>query len=153
MAEKNGKFIRIQAKYVTPKEGKLYVNCQSSNNWSVLQYTSEEIDCIAVFDPIDSKVYYVPVSEIRRSAMTLRLNPPKNGQKCKVRYANQFDEFIAKDAPLPSLLVSDDLAFVQYPFPSGRYPSGQRGLTVNQVDSVLQRFEPSPAHCAGVIQW
>lgn len=28
----------------------------------------------------------------------------------------------------------------------GRYPSGQRGLTVNQVDSVLQRFEPSPAH-------
>ena len=36
VAEKDGRFVRIQVKYVTPKDGKLYVNCCSSNNWSVL---------------------------------------------------------------------------------------------------------------------
>ena len=50
VAERGGKFIRIQVKYVTPKGGALEVNCRSSNNWSVLHYTAEEIDVIAVFN-------------------------------------------------------------------------------------------------------
>ncbi len=50
VAEKDGKFMRVQVKYVTPKNGKLYVNCRSSNNWSVLPYTAQEIDLIAVYN-------------------------------------------------------------------------------------------------------
>ena len=100
VVEKKGKFIRIQAKYVTPKDGKLYVNCRSSNNWSVLHYTPNQIDVIAVFNPKQGRVYYVPVGKIRKSAMILRLEPPKNKQKAKIRYAREFDGFVVKDARL-----------------------------------------------------
>ena len=92
VAEKNGRFIRIQVKYVTPKEGKLYVNCCSSNNWSVLPYTAKEIDAIAAYNASDQSVYYVPVANIRKKAMVLRLDPTKNNQKMKVRFAKDFFE-------------------------------------------------------------
>lgn len=93
VAEKEGRFVRIQVKYTTPKNGKMYVNCQSSNNWSVESYTSAQIDVIAAFNPRDHHVYYVPVGEICKTSMSLRLDPPKNGQKKKVRYAKNFDTF------------------------------------------------------------
>ena len=66
---------------MTPSDGTLYVNCRSSNNWSVLQYTADQIDVIAVFNPREYGVYYVPVDEMRKGAMQLRLDPPQNGQK------------------------------------------------------------------------
>ncbi len=93
VAEKNGRFIRVQVKYVTPKNGVLYVNCCSSNNWSVLHYTSEEIDVIAAYDANDGAAYFVPVNQIRKSAICLRLTPTKNGQSAGVRYARDFTTF------------------------------------------------------------
>ena len=93
VAEKKGRFVRVQVKYVTAKNGKLYVNCQSSNNWSVLPYTAEEIDVIAVYEPMSESVYFVPVEKIRKAAMVLRVAPTKNGQKARVRFANDFLEF------------------------------------------------------------
>ena len=92
VAERNGRFVRIQVKYVTPKDGTLYVNCQSSNNWSVLPYTAKEIDLIAVYDAVHGSVYYVPVAAMRKRAMVLRLDPSKNYQKVKVRFAKEFCE-------------------------------------------------------------
>ncbi len=93
VAEKDGKFLRAQVKYTTPKDGKLRVNCQSSNNWSVEPYTSAQIDVIAVFNPQDHHVYYVPVDRICKTVMALRLEPTKNSQKKKIRYAKDFSEF------------------------------------------------------------
>lgn len=92
VAERNAKFVRIQVKYVTPKDGALYVNCRSSNNWSVLPYTVDQIDVIAVFNPRDNEVYYIPAGQMRRSAMMLRGDPPKNKQRAKIRYASGFGE-------------------------------------------------------------
>ena len=89
-AERSGKFIRIQVKYVTPKNGALYVNCCSSNNWSVLHYSVRDIDMIAVYNPKSERIYFVPVSQIRKNAMLLRLKPARNGQKKNVRYADTF---------------------------------------------------------------
>ena len=92
VAEQNGRFIRVQVKYVTPKDGTLRVNCCSSNNWSRLQYTADEIDAIAVYDPLSEKIYFVPVDKLRKGAMRLRLSPTKNRQKAKVRFADEFSE-------------------------------------------------------------
>ena len=92
VAERNGRFVRIQVKYSTPKDGKLYVSCRSSNNWSVLPYTAKEIDAIAVYDGLSQAVYFVPVSRMRKSAMVLRLDPTKNSQKVRVRFAKEFCE-------------------------------------------------------------
>ena len=92
VAEKQGRFVRIQVKYVTPKHGLLYVNCRSSNNWSTVHYTAEDIDIIAVYDPVSRSIYFVPTHDIRKSAMMLRLRPTKNNQKARVRYASDFSE-------------------------------------------------------------
>jgi len=92
VAERDGQFIRIQVKYVTPKDGAMEVNCRSSNNWSVRPYTSQEIDYIAAFNPKDNAVYYIPVSKIRKKSMKLRLEPARNGQKLRVRYSKEFTE-------------------------------------------------------------
>ena len=90
VAEKEGTFIRIQVKYVTPKNGVLAVNCRSSNNWSVLHYSAKEIDMIAVFNSENKSIYYIPVSKINRSLFKLRLSPAKNKQKAKIHLAEEF---------------------------------------------------------------
>ncbi len=89
-AERDGGFLRIQVKYVTPKDGALKVNCRSSNNWSVLHYSARDIDMIAVYNPDTQRIYFVPVKKIRKSAMVLRLAPTKNKQKANIRYADSF---------------------------------------------------------------
>lgn len=90
VAERGGRFVRIQVKYVTPKNGALEVNCRSSNNWSVLHYTSEEIDAIAVYEPHDKSVYFIPVKKINHSAFKLRIHDARNNQKRGVHLAKDF---------------------------------------------------------------
>ena len=90
--EKDNKFIKIQVKYTTPKNGVLEINCRSSNNWSVLHYSPEEIDIIAAYNPHDGEIYFIPVSEINRSVFKLRIAPTKNNQKLKIHFAKDFSE-------------------------------------------------------------
>ena len=92
VAERDGKFVRIQVKYVTPKNGVLHVNCRSSNNWSILPYTAKEIDAIAIYESRTEAVYFVPIGSMRKSAMVLRLDPTRNRQKARVRFAKEFCE-------------------------------------------------------------
>lgn len=90
VAERDGRFARIQVKYVTPKNGALEVNCKSSNNWSVLHYTAKEIDVIAVYDGCKKSIYFVPVGKINRSSFKIRIDESKNNQKIKVHSAKEF---------------------------------------------------------------
>lgn len=90
VAERDGRFIRIQVKYVTPKNGALDVNCRSSNNWSVLHYSAKEIDVIAAYNGKTKDIYYIPVSKINRSSFKLRIEPTKNKQKLKINFTEEF---------------------------------------------------------------
>jgi len=90
VAEVDGRFIRIQVKYVTPKNGAMEVNCRSSNNWSVLHYSDKEIDVIAAYNGKTRDIYYIPVSEINRSTFKLRIEPSKNKQKMHIHSADDF---------------------------------------------------------------
>lgn len=92
IAEKKGKFIRVQVKYSTPKNGALRVNCRSSNNWSVLRYTADQIDVIAAYNPEDGQIYFIPANEINGSVMNLRLREAKNKQLQNVRFAEDYEE-------------------------------------------------------------
>jgi hypothetical protein len=89
-AEKDGRFSRVQVKYVTPKDGTLIVNCKSSNNWSVDKYTSKEIDFIAAYNPEGGNVYFIPSSKLNSSCIRLRIAPTKNKQTANVRNAAEF---------------------------------------------------------------
>ena len=90
VAEKGNKFLRVQVKYVTPKNGALEVSCRSSNNWSVIHYSSKDIDVIAVYDSADKQVYFIPAKEINYSSLKLRLKNPKNNQEKYIRYAKNY---------------------------------------------------------------
>ena len=90
--EQDNKFVRVQVKYTTPKNGVLEINCKSSNNWSVLHYSPKDIDIIAAYNPYDGEVYFIPVSEINRSVFKLRIAPAKNNQKLRIHLAKDFSE-------------------------------------------------------------
>ena len=90
VAEKNGQFLRIQVKYVTPKNGSLIINCRSSNNWSVKSYSESEIDFIVAYDPRGQRAYFVPVAEINANVLTLRLEKTRNNQSVFVRNAEDY---------------------------------------------------------------
>ncbi len=90
--EQDNKFVRVQVKYATPKDGVLEVSCRSSNNWSVLHYSPKDIDIIAAYNPHDGEIYFIPVSEINRSVFKLRIAPAKNNQKLRIHLAKDFSE-------------------------------------------------------------
>ena len=93
VAEKDGKFVKVQVKYVTPHNGTLEVNCKSSNNWTVDKYTAKQVDFIAVYNPKTADTYFIPSSKFNSSSIKLRFKPTKNKQKAKIRYANKFVDF------------------------------------------------------------
>ncbi|OGI30600.1 MAG: hypothetical protein A2271_00870 [Candidatus Moranbacteria bacterium RIFOXYA12_FULL_35_19] len=90
VAERSGKFIRIQVKYATPKNGALNINCRSSNNWSVLHYSPKDIDVIAAFNPKDKSIYYIPSDKINKTLFNIRIKPTKNNQKSKINLSKDF---------------------------------------------------------------
>ena len=92
VAEKGSRFIRVQVKYCTPKNGVLEINCRSSNNWSVLHYTAKEIDILAAYNPINGETYFIPSSEINYSSFKVRTVPTKNNQILKINFAENFKE-------------------------------------------------------------
>ncbi len=92
IAEKEGRFVRIQVKYADPRKGALIVNCRSSNNWSVLHYTKKEIDVIAAFNPQNKQIYFIPVKKINHSALNLRVDPLRNNQKLNIHLAENFKD-------------------------------------------------------------
>ena len=90
VAHKKGSFIRVQVKFVTPRKGAIQIGCRSSNNWSVKSYTSDEIDMLAAYSPIDGSVYLLPIGEINRQTVSLRLEPAKNNQVAHIRPADHY---------------------------------------------------------------
>lgn len=92
VVEKDKKFVRIQVKYVTPKNGAIDINCQSSNNWSILVYNSNEIDVIAAYNSKSEEIYFVPSSQINHRSFKLRLENAKNNQRSKIHIAENFKE-------------------------------------------------------------
>ena len=90
VAEKSGVFIRIQVKYVTPKNGGLDINCSSSNNWSVLPYSSTEIDYLAVFNSSDDEIYFIHVNQITKYKFRLKLSKAKNNQVLGIHFAENY---------------------------------------------------------------
>lgn len=92
IAEKNARFIRIQVKYVSPRNGCLYIPLRSSNNWSVIKYKKEDVDLIAAYNPENDKIYFVPLSDFRNTAtINLRIKRTKNNQKSNVVLAKRFE--------------------------------------------------------------
>lgn len=92
---RKNKLVRVQCKYVTSDGLKLFIPCRSSNDRLAHSYTPEEIDWLACYDATTDKCYYVP-SEILlhvKTYLSLRLTKPRNSQKARIRFAQDFEDF------------------------------------------------------------
>ncbi len=89
----NGKLIRIQCKScVLGGDGDfIHFRCVSvrknTQKTRRRKYTSEEIDYFATY--YDSQCYLVPVKECS-TEKSLRFNPPKNGQRKGISFAEDY---------------------------------------------------------------
>lgn len=88
---------RVQVKYrKIARRGCIELNFRSNYYDSSGIYSKpvnlNEIDCYAIFSPETSEIYYLNIDEIPQDmvAVTLRIEPTKNGQEKRVWWAKDF---------------------------------------------------------------
>jgi hypothetical protein len=92
-----GRLSRVQCKTGRLRGGSVLFAASSTYghhpNPKVLRRTYEgEIDEFAVYCPELGSVYLIPIAEIQaRNHAVLRVDPPKNGQTKKVRWASTYE--------------------------------------------------------------
>ena len=93
------KFIKVQCKTGRMRNGAIVWNsCSTSyhhpNNRGMVAYRHhyrDQVDVFGVYCPQTDRVYLVPVDEVGTNAGSLRIDPTKNGQAKKVRWASDFE--------------------------------------------------------------
>jgi PD-(D/E)XK endonuclease len=90
------RFLRVQCKWARRHGGVILVRCCSSrrgrDQFLRLRYTSNEVDAIAAYCPDVDRCYFLPAAVIEgRAQISLRLASPRNGQRLRIRRADDFD--------------------------------------------------------------
>jgi hypothetical protein len=94
--EDAGRFLRVQCKtaqYGDPHGNSiLFASCSNTYhaNGGKRGYHGDA-DLFGVYFPPLRKVYLVPVDEFGATQVRLRLNPARNGQVKRLRYASEFE--------------------------------------------------------------
>src|SRR5947207_5022915 len=94
--EENNQFFRVQAKTGRLHNGAVAfetcsIDSRSQQGHCLRRSYADEIDYFGVYCPANNKVYLVPVQEASKTACLLRIDPPRNGQKTKIRWARDFE--------------------------------------------------------------
>lgn len=88
----DGVFTRVQCKTGRLRDGAVrFSTC--SNTWhrgGGKQGYAGGADIFAVYCPDNGEIYLVPVGEVGSSEACLRIAPPLNGQRSKVRLASDY---------------------------------------------------------------
>jgi hypothetical protein len=88
--DNNGKFVRIQVKYLTPHNGILRVELDRPKR-KTKTYQERNVDAMGVYDSVNDKFYLIPLSGIQsKSQLWLRVERPKNGQKININFAEKY---------------------------------------------------------------
>jgi hypothetical protein len=105
----DGVFSRIQVKYRATSRGVLPVHFRSvwsdRNGVHARPLDRNEIDILAIYSPETRRCYYLDPTDFAAS-VSLRLEPPKNGQTANILLASDFAEFPPRSrrfrGPLPA---------------------------------------------------
>lgn len=100
IADFDGRLHRVQVKHTRSDGRIILVRCRSHSltNGKIRatkRYTAATVDWIAVYDCTTERCYYCPSRELGergRSGLTLRLQPPRNGQRIGIRNAEVYTE-------------------------------------------------------------
>jgi len=91
--ENDGKFLKVQCKTGRLREGAIRFSSQSvQSNTSVTRLRNYlgEVDLFAVYCPDNDRVYMIPVADVPLTGMYLRVEKPRNGQRKRVRWAEEY---------------------------------------------------------------
>jgi hypothetical protein len=93
VAYKAGRFIRVQVKYRGVVNGRIEVPFKTTwadrNGTHTHHYDKGEVDVVCLYCPDTDKCNYIDV-KLFQSSVTLRVEPPKNGQKANVHFADDY---------------------------------------------------------------
>lgn len=93
VAYKDGIFKRVQVKYAALNNGRILVKSTTSwadkNGSHVKPYDKNEIDVMCAYCPDTDTCYYFGIKDFNKS-ISLRVNKPKNNQKCKINFAEDY---------------------------------------------------------------
>lgn len=101
IAEFGDKLQKIQIKTSSVSTDDIAIFKTSQNTYSIVngevksklkRYSSDEIDYFALYDYNADRSFLIPVDEIKNNAsIILRYTEPKNNQKSKIRYADDYE--------------------------------------------------------------
>ncbi len=84
-------FERIQVKTGRIRNGALLFATSSLNPYNrVHRGYAGEIDVFYIYCPDNDKIYRIPIKDVAKGAMSLRLLPTKNCQQAGIRWAKDF---------------------------------------------------------------
>lgn len=87
---KNDEYNRVQCKSGTKRDGSIVFSTCSRNIFGRRSYKGQ-IEFFAVYCHDIEKSYLIPVEEVGFNQGSLRIDPPKNNQQKKVRYAKEYE--------------------------------------------------------------
>lgn len=86
----NGVLVRVQCKTATLKNGVLIFNSRSSARDGTNIHYHGDADVFGVYSPDNGMVYLIPVDLVARGKGSIRTEPPKNGQKQGILWAEDY---------------------------------------------------------------
>jgi hypothetical protein len=94
--DEGGRFLRVQCKTGHLMKGAIVFNPCSIDSRSkaggcIRKGYKGEVELFGVYCPELKKCYLVPVGHTGNTACSLRVDSPKNGQKTKIRWAEDYE--------------------------------------------------------------
>ena len=84
-------FLRVQCKNARRNRGCVVFNNRTTDHGRGPQPYLGLADIFGVYDPLDDAVYLVPVSKLPGFEGRLRVQPARNNQRLKMRYAVEYE--------------------------------------------------------------
>jgi hypothetical protein len=87
-------FLRVQCKTGRLRDGVIQfsaISVQSNTRRTRVRGYAGEVDLFAVYCPDNRNVYVIPAEEVSGCTMHLRLDPPRNRQRKRVRWACDYE--------------------------------------------------------------
>lgn len=90
----DGRFLKAQCKSGRLRDGAIQfraLSTQSNMKRTRTRGYAGEVDLFVVYCPDTQKVYVVPADEVPATSMYLRVDPPRNRQGKRVRWAKDYE--------------------------------------------------------------
>lgn len=97
----NGDLVKVQCKSALEREGAIVFRTHSVGRGPARDYRSDA-DVFGVYCHDRGEIYLVPVGDVPHSAAHLRLHPPRNAQRARIRWASQYLVFPRNVTALPA---------------------------------------------------